>query len=97
MASLFILNGDFDQYLDTMKTLLYKVQAEQEWMAKIDYSIFLNCNLYRNPIKSKELVMSNAITLITMSLADNYKKHLIAVLDWEGKKLNVIHSLFFSF
>lgn len=29
--------------------------------------------------------MSNAITLITMSLADNYKKHLIAVLDWEGK------------
>lgn len=54
-------------------------------MAKIDYSIFLNCNLYRNPIKSKELVMSNAITLITVSLADNYKKHLIAVLDWEEK------------
>lgn len=81
MASLFILNGDFDHYLDNIKTLLYKIQVVQECMAKIYHNIFLICNLQRNLIeKSKELVMSNALTLITMSLADNYKKYLIITL-----------------
>lgn len=43
-VSWFILDGDFDQYLNNIKTL-YKIQAVQEWVAKIRYSIFLTYNL----------------------------------------------------
>lgn len=43
-VSWFILDGDFDQYLNNIKTL-YKIQAVQEWVAKIRYSLFLAYNL----------------------------------------------------
>lgn len=40
----FILNGDFDQYLNNIKTL-YEILAVQEQVAKICYSVFFTCNI----------------------------------------------------
>ena len=40
----FILNGDFDLYLNNIETS-YEIRAVQEQVAKICYSVFFTCNI----------------------------------------------------
>ena len=63
-VSLFILNGDFDEYLNNIKTL-YEILAAQEQVVKICCSVFFTCNLWRNPINR---IVSDAFTLIITNL-----------------------------